>query len=356
MQMSSSIRNFLNLVLAGALATGTSFSTYAQDFTFSQTSQLRQVTNPARIGSFREDYRVSGGYRNQWYAAGNPYQVLNLNAELNFLNQPLGLDKLGTLIGVVQDNVGGGAVKTTYLSAGISAFKSLDATKRHQVSFGVLGSLQMRELNPGSFTYNNQFDPVSRVFDGSLSSGEVFGSKRQTFFQVSVGAAYFFHVSELMDLQVNGSFIGLNSIQETFSTLPDIGNSAQKRRFTLGFEGRRILNERLSIEPSVYYNRQGPAQEIVAGSWVELKPGKFRISPGLFYRINDAIIPAVRVEMNNWVAALSYDITHTTATEAANNGKLVGLGGFGALEFTISHKGIFRKKTGTRLAIPCRTF
>lgn len=328
----------------------------AQDFTFSQSSQLRQITNPARIGSFREDIRVSGGYRNQWYASGNPYQVINLNAEVNFFKNPLNLDKIGTMLGVVQDEMGNGALRTTYVSGGVSVFKTLDAIKRHQVSLGLQGSMQMRQLNPGSFTYNNQFDPIERAFDGNLTSGEVYGNKKQTFFQLSMGAAYYFQASELLKIQLNGSFIGLNSLQESFSTLPDLGNSTQKKRFTVGLEVSNKFSDRLSIEPSVYFNKQGPAQEIVAGSWVSFRPGKIRVSPGLFYRINDAVIPAVKFEKDRWTAALSYDVTHTGVTAANNKDKLIGLGGFGALEFTVSYRGIFRKITGSKMAIPCRTF
>lgn len=331
-------------------------ATYAQDFTFSQSSQLRQITNPARIGSFREDVRVSGGYRNQWYASGNPYQVVNLNAELNFFKVPMNLDKIGTMLGVVQDDMGNGALRTTYISGGLSVFKTLDAIKRHQFSVGLQGSMQMRQLNPGAFTYNNQFDPIERAFDGNLTSGEVYGNKKQTFFQLSMGAAYYFQASELLKMQVNGSFIGLNSLQESFSTLPDLGNSTQKKRFTVGVEVSNKFSDRLSIAPSLYFNKQGPAQEVVLGSWVSFKPGKLQISPGLFYRINDAIIPAVKFEKDRWTAALSYDVTHTGVTATNNKDKLIGLGGFGALEFTVSYRGIFRKITGSKMAIPCRTF
>ncbi|HOY96575.1 MAG TPA: PorP/SprF family type IX secretion system membrane protein [Catalimonadaceae bacterium] len=329
---------------------------YGQDFTFSQSAQLRQVTNPARIGSFREDFRISGGYRNQWYASGNPYNVVNLNGELNFFPKKLRLDKIGTMVGLVQDQMGNGALKTTYISAGTSVFTSLDPVKRHQISVGIQASWQMRELNPGSFTYNNQFDPVQRIFDGAISSGESFGSRKQTYLQISLGASYYFQMSERTRLQLNGSFIGLNSLQETFSTLPDIATASQKKRFTIGAEANHIVSDRISIDPFVFYNRQGPSQELVLGSWVNIQSSGFVIAPGLFYRINDAVIPGVRFEKNRFAAALTYDVTHTSAVKASNKEKLIGLGGFGALEFTLSYRGIFRKKTGSRLTIPCRTF
>lgn len=344
-----------------ALLTGiVSLGLQAQDFTFSQTSLLRQTTNPARIGSFREDFRGSFGYRNQWYATGSPYKVLNLNAEVNFFRNPLNLDKIGTLVGVVQDEMGNGAIKTTYVSGGFSVFKSLDPIKRHQISFGIQGAMQFRELNPGSFTYNQQFDEVQRIFDANKISGEVFGSRKQTYFQLATGLAYYFNVNRDLQIQLNGSFIGLNSLQESFSTLPDIDKSSQKRRFTVGAEVLQRISTRIIMEPSFYYNRQGPASEMVIGTWLSFQDAaiksKYILAPGLFYRINDAIIPAVRLQYNNWTTGVSYDVTHTAVTSASDKAKLIGVGGFGALEFTLNYRGIFRKQTRTQYAVPCRTF
>ena len=345
-----------SVIFITALLYFSSLNCFAQDFTFSQASQIRHITNPARIGSFNEDVRVSGAYRNQWYASGAPYEVVNLNAELNFFKNPFKLDKIGTMLGVVQDKMGNGALKTTYISGGFSVFKSLDAVKRHKISFGLQGSVQLRELNPSAFTFDNQFNAALRTYDINLASNEVFGNKNQTFFQISMGAAYYFQASEKLQLQVNGSFIGLNSIQESFSILPDLGNSTQKKRFTVGFELSNKFTEQFSIQPLIYFNRQGPSQEIVVGTWVGYRPGKFSISPGLFYRVDDAFVPAIKIDYANWTAAFSYDVTYTSVTGATSKEKLIGLGGFGALEFTLSYRGIFRRKTGTKLSIPCRTF
>jgi hypothetical protein len=62
------------------------------------------------------------------------------------------------------------------------------------------------------------------------------------------------------------------------------------------------------------------------------------------------------MDYTNWTASFSYDATLSDVTGVNNKEKLIGLGGFGAMEFTLAYKGIFRKKTGTKLSIPCRTF
>jgi len=339
---------------------GISVFSMAQDFTFSQYSQIRQASNPGRIGSFNEDVRATLGYRKQWYATGSPYNVFSLSAELNVFKNPLKLDKMGFMIGAVQDQMGNGAFKTNYFSFGFSGYKALDAIKRHQISFGILGAMQQRELNPGAFTYNNQFNENGRFFDPSLASGESFGSKNQTHIQFSAGFGYSFQVNEDLQIQANGALLGINSLQESFSTLPDIEKANQKKRFSFGTEVSFRFSPKMVAEPFLYYNRQGPGFEWVGGSWLVFSekdnPNNFILAPGFFYRVQDAIIPALRLQYQNWTGAISYDVTHTSVTDASDKKKLIGVGGFGALEFTLIYKGNFRKQTARKYAVPCRTF
>jgi len=332
----------------------------AQDFTFSQYSQIRQATNPGRIGSFSEDVRATMGYRNQWYASGSPYNVFAVNAELNVFAFPKKLDKLSFMLGAIQDQMGNGAFKTQYFSFGLAGHKSLDAIKRHQISFGVMGAMQQRSLNPSAFTYNNQFNEAGRFFDGSSASGETFGNQNQMHFQFSAGFGYSFFVNEDFQIQANGAFMGINSLQETFSTLPEIDKSSQKKRFSFGTEASYRFSPKFIAEPFLYYNRQGPGYEWVGGTWISFsekdRPKSFVLSPGFFYRWRDALIPALKLQYQNWTGALSYDITHTSVSDANDQKKLIGIGGFGALEFTLIYNGNFRKQTRRMYSVPCRTF
>lgn len=328
---------------------------FAQDFTFSQFSLLRPTSNPATIGNFSQDAAVSAGFRNQWYAANTPYQVAQFAAELNVLKVPKALQKIGVLVAGVNDRLGQGSIVTNQAIVGVSGYKSLDPSRRKVLSFGIGAGYQARQIDANNFLFGRQFDPSIFGFNSSLASGEVSSAGRLAVVQLSVGVNYKFQMAENAKFYIGASAIDVNEVKD--ASINTAANTVkQKRRFTADIGLEKPLGQNLTLEPQVFFNYQGKAFELNSGIWFNLQTSnRFKISPGLFYRLQDALIPAIKLGNNNWWMAFSYDATMTRAKQINLENKFIGLGGFGALEFSLGHRFRYRGAAGKSVIIPCRT-
>jgi type IX secretion system PorP/SprF family membrane protein len=343
------------LLLIAGLANVLSAGLQAQDFTFSQFSLLRPTSNPATIGNFSQDASVNAGIRNQWYAANTPYQVAQFAAELNIVKVPKALQKIGVMLAGVNDQLGQGSIVTNQAMLGVSGYKTLDASRRKVLSFGLAGTYQVRQIDASNFVFGRQFDPAIFGFNSSISSGEVLSKGRLSVLQVALGVNYRFQMAENSKFYVGGSVIDINEVKDA-SINTAVNTVKQKRRFTadIGFE--KPISSSMSVEPQAFFNYQGSAYELNAGLWMNLQvSNSFRVSPGLFYRYNDAFIPAIKLGNQNWWMALSYDATTTGVKEVNLDKKFMGLGGFGAFEFSFGHRFRYRGGAGKSVIIPCRT-
>ena len=94
-----------------------------------------------------------------------------------------------------------------------------------------------------------------------------------------------------------------------------------------------ITNTKLSITPTVIYMIQGPAKEITAGTYLKyrFKNGtkitgekvENSIGIGVFYRVNDAIIPQFLIDMGTYAIGISYDANVSSYRKASRT-----VGGF----------------------------
>ena len=94
-----------------------------------------------------------------------------------------------------------------------------------------------------------------------------------------------------------------------------------------------ITNTKLSITPTVIYMIQGPAKEITAGTYLKyrFKNGtkitgekvENSIGIGVFYRVNDAIIPQFLIDMGTYAIGFSYDANISSYRKASRT-----VGGF----------------------------
>ena len=335
---------------------------YGQEFTFSQAGQVRQALNPARVADMPEDARGTAAYRNQWYAANQPYAVLFAGAELSYrFKKADALRRIGAQVSFADDNLARGTLRTQWVQLAGSYTQSLDVARRHQLSAGLGLAAQMRRLGADGLTFGNQFDAEALGYNPALPSGEGNLARQQTFAQVSLGLAYRFYQTERLSWRADVAYLGINKLQESFSTEARYAGFSQKRRLSFLLSAQYQTKGRLVLEPMLFYNRQGPAYELLAGSWVLLSQSRYarkqmQWGAGLFVRPGDAVIPGVRLEYDRWAGALTYDATYSSARQAANRNSLIGLGGMGSLEATLTYRLWYTKPTDGPSSVPCRAF
>jgi len=330
----------------------------SQDFTMSQFETHSSIFNPAFIGSSGKDVRMAVGYRNQWFASGYNYQTMLFSSEYCIHPYPQKLKQVAANLTFADDQVGNGQWRNTWISLGGSATKNLDEAHKHSLTLGISGALLLRQFNAKNLLFENQFESSSFSFSPEISSGENAGAVRQGFFQLNSGLMYQFLVSENFNFKTGVSGFWLYKPQENLTNLSS-NASQMNRRFTGLLSVHWKINNDLALEPQVFYSEQGNARDVNLGGWLifstHIEGQTWHTGGGLFTRLNDSVIPAVRISNGNFTGQFSYDITKSGASKAGSDTKFIGIGGMGAVEFSIIYGLQLTGRARRSFPIPCQT-
>jgi len=333
----------------------------AQDFTLSQFQTHAQIFNPAFVGSSKNDLRIVTGFRNQWYASGFPYQTFLISTELKINKIPKQLKSAAVSLSLADDQIGNGQWRNTWISTGVSASINMDDARKHTLGFGISGSVLMRQFNAKNLLFENQFESSSFEFNPGISSGENAGPLRQGFFQINSGIRYHFSVSEKFQFGIGAAALWLYRPNETLTNLNSSSVSKMNSRLTGVINCNWAIENGLNLVPEIFFSQQGMARELNAGSWLiftsHLQKNRiWETGFGVFTRFGDAIIPAFRLGNGKFSGQLSYDFTVANSKKADLNKKFIGLGGMGALEFSIVYGIQLRTIRSKKIPIPCQSF
>ncbi len=312
----------------------------AQDIHFSQFFETPLLRNPSLAGIFTGDVRVQAVYRDQWNSVTNAYRTGSVNGELKM---PIGKsnDFITTGLQIMYDKAGTIGWTSTHVMPALNYHKSLSTDKNSYLSLGFMGGWIQRRFDPSKATTNSQYD------NGGI--GENFSITQFSYLDGSVGMSYNSNLAYNPD---NNFFIGaayhhFNRPNQTFFY----------RNANIELEPKWVFSGgiKLGVADNAYmtilgdHSKQGGFSETVAGMMYGLKLGNDPVNPdytihaGTFLRLNDAIIPVVKLDYNPFTFSLSYD---------ANISKLkpssYGRGGF---EISFSYIG-FRKSKGEYLLCP----
>jgi len=316
------------------------YTAKAQDIHFSQFFETPLLRNPSLAGIFTGDVRVQAVYRDQWNSVTNAYRTGSVNGELKM---PIGKsnDFITTGLQIMYDKAGTIGWTSTHVMPALNYHKSLSTDKNSYLSLGFMGGWIQRRFDPSKATTNSQYD------NGGI--GENFSNTQFSYLDGSVGMSYNSNLAYNPD---NNFFIGaayhhFNRPNQTFFYRNANIELQPKWVFSGGIKLGVAASASLSATKKT--SKQGGFSETVAGMMYGLKLGDDPINPdytihaGAFLRLNDAIIPVVKLDYNPFSFSLSYD---------ANISKLkpssYGRGGF---EISFSYIG-FRKSKGEYLLCP----
>ncbi len=312
----------------------------AQDIHFSQFFETPLLRNPSLAGIFTGDVRVQAVYRDQWNSVTNAYRTGSVNGEFKM---PIGKsnDFITTGLQIMYDKAGTIGWTSTHVMPALNYHKSLSTDKNSYLSLGFMGGWIQKRFDPSKATTNSQYD------NGGI--GENFSNTQFSYLDGSVGMSYNSNLAYNPD---NNFFIGaayhhFNRPSQTFFYRNASIELEPKWVFSGGIKLGVADNAYMTILAD--HSRQGGFSETVAGMMYGLKLGDDPVNPlytihaGAFLRLNDAIIPVVKLDYNPFSFSLSYD---------ANISKLkpssYGRGGF---EISFSYIG-FRKSKGEYLLCP----
>ncbi len=306
-------------------------------------------------GLFNADIRFIANYRSQWQTFTNGFQTALASADMK-LNKGFGTqDDVGAGFNFSSDKAGDLDFSTVSANFTLSYLKALNGLGDHFISVGVSNGI-----------VQNRFDLADlRIFDEDpyLQSGGF--NPQLTYYDLSVGAAYFAPLRRQDFVYVGGSIFHLNRAVVSFNKEQQAGSNLAPGsnlipRYILHGGASVKVSEVATLKPSFIFFDQDPHREFNVGSFLKitretrsyLRP-EYAFYAGFWYRWSikegefnrDALIASLRYDFRNTVFSFSFDLNISPLRKASN--------GFGGPELSIMHFIDLIRPTRKRFKVKC---
>ncbi len=312
------------------------FISKAQDAHFSQYNETPVILNPA-LSCTAYDTRIIANYKNQWASVTSPFQTYGISIEKAIKHLKLNKSYMGLSLVVLNDKAGDAGLGTLTANLGVNAV--IKTGQFSKISAGIGGGINYRTINPAKLKWESQYDGFS--YNGDTPSGEV--TPNATMMQADFVGGFVYHYAKSeryissqdgTKCDIGFSAFHYNMPKYSFTNTGDkqYAKFVGHANFDIGIKGAGV-----AFVPSVVYMRQGPSQEIDAGFmfkyiiqdqavYTGLKKA-CALSAGIYYRVNDAIIPTLLFQYDKYALGVSYDlnVSQLTAASKAKGGVEVSL-------------------------------
>jgi type IX secretion system PorP/SprF family membrane protein len=308
-------------------------SLMAQDLHFSQFFNSPLVTNPANTGFIPDaDFRIGANYRNQWSSIMSvPYKTVSAFGDAQVLRDRLENGWLGLGGLIMNDQAGSGSLTSTKIYGSLAYHQMLGLSSLLSAGFNI--GWANKRINQSKLKFPDQFD--GKFFDSNIPTSVSFTTNNVSYMDMHVGLNYAYFPDENVYINAGYSIQHVNRPRETF-----FGDNSVYGRIPMrhtGFVNAILkLNDRVIVNPNAYFSTQARATDLVFGINANYNLSQFgeqQLIAGVYYRLGDAIVPMVGLEVAKIQFTFSYDVT------------LSGLSKYngyrGASEFSIIKKGFY---------------
>jgi type IX secretion system PorP/SprF family membrane protein len=301
---------------------------YAQDIHFSQMRYSPLTLNPALAGA-EQNLQAIVNYRDQWRSVAAPFQTVAASVDGRFKEKRGGNGVLSWGVNFFNDQAGDVRMTTTNANLNLGYHLFLD--RNSTIGLALQGGFGQRGINLSNGTWSNQY--VGGDFNTSLPSGENFDQTSFSHLDAGAGIVYHYKKNERY-MRGNDQFTLTAGFSAFHVNRPSIGflvggqDDLAMRFAGFVYADYGIRNSNFSLAPAIYYNRQGPHQEILAGSYLRvlLNEGskvtgfiqQLATSYGVFYRFGDALTAKFMLEYSSYSFGMAYDFNLSSLTPASN--------------------------------------
>jgi type IX secretion system PorP/SprF family membrane protein len=316
----------------------------AQDLHFSQFFEAPLLRNPSLAGIFDGDIRVQAVYRDQWNSVTTAYKTVSLNGEYKM---PVGNanDFLTVGLQFLQDRAGSISWVSTHIMPAINYHKSLSSERTSYLSLGFMGGWVQKHFDKTKMVTNSMYD--------GLGDGENNLQPQYSYWDAAAGISY---NAQLNANPENNFYLGVayhhfNKPKNSFYRDPTI-ELTPKTDISAGI--RFAVTEGSYVTLQGNQSFQGEFQETLFGGMYGMKLGedlenpRYTLHGGAFLRVNDALIPVVKVDYKPFAFSLSYDVNISKLKTSS-----YGRGGF---ELGVSYIGFTDRDNSTLNAVVCPRF
>jgi type IX secretion system PorP/SprF family membrane protein len=301
----------------------------AQDIHFSQVNETPLFLSPANTGFFNGYVRVVANYRNQWAAMNNAFQTYALSVDGGLFKSKRRKAFMGLGFTLFTDQAGAAKIRKTTALINISGLVKLD--RNSSLSGGIAAGAAATNANYDNLSFASQFE--GNNYDPSLSSGEKVVYRQFTTTDVAAGLAYEYNTSkadqdhdDIKAYRIAFGAFHLNRPEQNFGA----GSSYKMPiRFAYSFTSNLDLEDtKFSITPTLIFQTQGKFNQLLGGTYLKYRTNtgtkttgqrtQNGIGIGLFYRVNDALIPKFMFESGDFAMGVSYDVNLSGYRTASN--------------------------------------
>ncbi len=333
MKTQNRIAHHLGLVSGLLLHILFAFTLLGQDLHYSQYFNAPLLTNPANTGfEPGSDWRIGANYRNQWAGVlTNPYQTFGVWGDAQLFNERFETGWAGAGGYILRDAAGSGNLSSTRIVASAAYHQLLGYSSLLSGGFSI-GAVNKR-IDLSKLTFVNQWS--GQFFDITIPSGETFSNSSVWYADLSLGLNYAYFPSERAYLNAGISINHINRPNESFFS-NSIVDTRVPQRFNFFANASFKIQNQWIISPNIYYSGVKNNREIVGGVNARYNlsgDGSKQVLAGVYYRLEDAIIPMAGFSINNFDIMVNYDATSMNSRNLSQTR--------GAYEISLIKRGVF---------------
>jgi type IX secretion system PorP/SprF family membrane protein len=329
------------LIIFAIVATA---SVQAQDPHFSQFFSSPLTLNPAFTGKFDGVWRIAANHRDQWPSIPKAYVTTSASFDFGILQSkiPKG-DVFGIGISGLSDQSADAALKLNFGSLSLSYHKSLDDEGYNTIGAGFQATYSSVTIDFSKLTFADQL--TSAGFTQPTNDPAIANGNNRNYLDMNAGILFSGSSNGLNNYYLGASVYHINKPSLSFTD--QAWNLAS--RLTVHAGGTLPISDVISFNPSVIYQAQNKASELVLGGALSALLNNNDRNPtyvyfGAWLRVNDAAIPYVGIEINGLRIGASYDV-NTSGLKAATTSR-------GGSEFSV----IYIHRPTEIKGIPCPRF
>jgi len=312
----------------------------AQDLHFSQFNENPSLINPALTG-VSGLLRASVAYKDQWRSVSVPYSTYGASVEsrLRSGNWQQADDfrtktykrvtgRMAAGLSAYNSTAGDGRMSQTQVNLSLASF--IPTSDRSYVSLGIQAGLAQRRVDYSKLVFPNQYNGT--VYDPSMNAHEDFSSQNFVYPDLSAGLLWS-HGYDEKAIAANDQLTADIGLAVYHLNRPRFryfrgGNDQLDMRFV--FHGKMLkgfANSNMALAPSYQVQVQGPAVEVLGGVMYKYylnEASKYTgyvkrtsIGVGAYYRVQDALIASVLLELKQLAVGFSYDLNLSGLTRAS---------------------------------------
>lgn len=292
-----------------------------QDPSFSQFFSSPMNINPALTANINGKWRFISNLRDQWVGPSSPYTTGTVSFDTRMFDKKIPEGSTFGLGGMMMyDKAMQGALKSIYLSLNSSVNITIsdgDATQR--LGIGVGGIFGSKRVDFSKLNFGEQFTGYG--FDTNLPTQETALSNMKPYISTSVGIVYSI-TTDNSNIDIGAA--GFHLTRPKQSVLDD-PNQYLAARYVGHANFETYLNDQLVLNANAIYQRQESTQYISVGGglgyFLSEDPDVVMLNVGLWYWSKNAVIPYIGIVYQNIQFGLSYDVTISQLSRAAEKPK-----------------------------------